>query len=98
MQQIRKIEEEELHHRGWSARVKALVAPPRRIRELRAWLIGRILGGLCHVMGWQAPMYGAGRLESRNVREYEAAARYAAACGRLASDDGGSGVGPRNIL
>jgi rubrerythrin len=27
-------------------------------------------------------MYGAGRLESRNVREYETAARYARDCGR----------------
>jgi hypothetical protein len=27
-------------------------------------------------------MYGAGRLESRNVREYESAARLARACGR----------------
>ena len=74
-QQIRKVEEEELHHRGLVGEMlKALEAPPRRIRELRAWVTGRILGGLCHVMGWLAPMYGAGRLESRNVREYEAAA------------------------
>jgi hypothetical protein len=27
-------------------------------------------------------MYGAGRLESRNIREYETAARHARACGR----------------
>ncbi len=27
-------------------------------------------------------MYGAGRLESRNIREYETAARLARACGR----------------
>jgi hypothetical protein len=33
-------------------------------------------------MGWLAPMYGAGRLESRNIREYENAARYARDCGR----------------
>ena len=37
---------------------------------------------LCHVSGWLAPMYGAGKLESRNVREYETAARHALACGR----------------
>ncbi|MCZ6598440.1 MAG: hypothetical protein O7B99_12430, partial [Planctomycetota bacterium] len=30
---------------------------------------------------WLAPMYGAGKLESRNIREYEAAARYAHGCG-----------------
>ena len=45
-------------------------------------LIGRTLGFLCHVTGWLAPMYGAGRLESRNIREYETAARYARECGR----------------
>jgi hypothetical protein len=33
-------------------------------------------------MGWLPPMYGAGRLESRNVGEYETAARYARDCGR----------------
>ena len=28
-------------------------------------------------MGWLAPMYGAGRLERRNIKEYEDAARFA---------------------
>ena len=45
-------------------------------------IIGRTAGFLCHVTGWLAPMYGAGKLESRNVREYEVAARYARDCGR----------------
>jgi len=54
-----------------------LGARPIRSRELRAALIGRVLGLFCHVSGWLAPMYGAGRLESRNIREYEAAARFA---------------------
>src|SRR5215475_3367071 len=77
---IRKIESDELHHRKLVGKMlQALDAPPRRITEFRAWLIGRTLGALCHVTGWLAPMYGAGRLESRNIREYEAAARYAAA-------------------
>ncbi|HEX9422281.1 MAG TPA: hypothetical protein VF899_03510 [Pyrinomonadaceae bacterium] len=48
----------------------------------RACIIGRVLGVLCHVMGWLAPMYGAGRLESRNIGEYETAARHARDCGR----------------
>jgi hypothetical protein len=50
---------------------------PSRARELRATLVGRVLGALCHFTGWFAPMYGAGRLESHNIREYETAARYA---------------------
>ena len=55
---------------------------PSRLRELRAASIGRVLGVLCHIAGWLAPMYGAGKLESRNIREYEAAARYALVCDR----------------
>ena len=41
-----------------------------------------MLSFLCHVSGWLAPMYGAGRLESGNVREYETAASFARECGR----------------
>ena len=59
----------------------ALGAGPSPAREARALVIGRTLGFLCHLAGWSAPMYGAGRLESRNIREYEAAARYAEASG-----------------
>ena len=54
--------------------LKGLGAQPGSIRELRALLVGRILGLLCHAAGWFAPMYGAGRLERRNVGEYEEAA------------------------
>jgi hypothetical protein len=81
--QIQKIEEEELHHRRQLREMlRAMGCAPRRWREARAWLIGRVLGALCHVTGWLLPMYGAGKLESRNVREYEAAARHAFGCGR----------------
>ena len=80
---IREIEDEEWHHRRLVGKMLAVCgARPSRPRELVFWLIGRVLGVLCHVTGWLAPMYGAGRLESRNVREYETAARRAAACGR----------------
>ena len=75
---IEQIENEEWHHRELvGGMLHALHAKPDRARELRALLIGRVLGLLCHVTGWLAPMYGAGRLESRNIREYETAARYA---------------------
>ncbi|HKC63512.1 MAG TPA: hypothetical protein VKB86_07735, partial [Pyrinomonadaceae bacterium] len=40
------------------------------------------LGALCHITGWLAPMYGAGKLERRNIKEYESAARFAAGAGR----------------
>jgi rubrerythrin len=79
---IRQIENEEWHHRELVGEMlEKLGARPSRRREIRSLLIGRALGFLCHLMGWLAPMYGAGRLESRNIREYETAARYARNCG-----------------
>jgi demethoxyubiquinone hydroxylase (CLK1/Coq7/Cat5 family) len=80
---IKQIEDEEWHHRALLGEMLAsLGARPSKQREIRSLMIGRALGVLCHVMGWLVPMYGAGRLESRNVREYETAARYARDCGR----------------
>src|ERR1700756_1873213 len=51
------------------------------LREVIFWCIGRAIGAFCHVGGWFAPMYGAGRLERGNIVEYEEAALFAAACG-----------------
>ncbi len=80
---IKQIEDEEWHHRELVGKMlESLGSQPSKQREVRSLLIGRVLGFLCHLMGWLAPMYGAGRLESRNIREYETAARYALACGR----------------
>ena len=80
---IEEIERDEWHHRELVGRMLAeLGAGPDRSRERRSAVIGRVLGFLCHVSGWLAPMWGAGRLESRNVREYEEAARLARAAGR----------------
>ncbi|HUS10247.1 MAG TPA: hypothetical protein VMZ30_07255 [Pyrinomonadaceae bacterium] len=79
---IRQIENEEWHHRELvGGMLGRLGSGPNRQREFRSLLVGRALGFLCHVMGWLAPMYGAGRLESRNIREYETAARHARDCG-----------------
>lgn len=81
---IQKIENDEWRHRELVGEMLAsLGSAPSPKREKRADRIGRVLGFLCHVMGWLAPMYGAGRLESRNIREYETAARYARDCGRI---------------
>lgn len=80
---IAEIEAEELHHRKLVGEMLAsLGAGPGKGREIRAWMIGRSLGLFCHLSGWLAPMYGAGRLESSNIREYETAAKYALECGR----------------
>jgi len=79
---IAVIEKEEWHHRLLVGEMLLeLGASPSRIREFRATIIGRTLGFLCHLSGWLLPMYGAGRLESRNIREYETAARFATASG-----------------
>ena len=79
---IRQIENEEWHHRQLVGEMlDKLQTRPSRVRELRAAIVGRVLGFLCHLTGWLAPMYGAGRLESRNIREYEIAARHASAAG-----------------
>jgi len=80
---IRSIEEEEWHHRKLVGEMlRDLGEQPSSFREFKAVIIGRTAGFLCHVTGWLAPMYGAGKLESRNVREYEVAARHARDCGR----------------
>ncbi|HEV7475924.1 MAG TPA: demethoxyubiquinone hydroxylase family protein [Pyrinomonadaceae bacterium] len=80
---IKQIEDEEWHHRRLVGEMlDSLGSQPSKQRELRSLVIGRVLGFFCHLMGWLAPMYGAGRLESRNIREYETAARYARDCGR----------------
>ena len=79
---IQLIEEEEWHHRKQvGVLLTRLGEHPDAWKELKARLIGRTIGFLCHVTGWLAPMYGAGALESRNIKEYEAAARYARDCG-----------------
>ncbi len=81
---IQDIENDEWRHRKLLGELlTSLEAGPNPRRETRAAIIGRTLSLLCHVTGWLLPMYGAGRLESRNIREYETAARHARDCGRL---------------
>jgi rubrerythrin len=78
---ILAIENDEWRHRSVVGEMLAkLDNAPVRYREVRATMIGRTLGFLCYLTGWLAPMYGAGRLESRNIVEYETAARYARDC------------------
>jgi demethoxyubiquinone hydroxylase (CLK1/Coq7/Cat5 family) len=80
---IHQIEVEEWHHRDLvGGLLRDLGAKPRRMREAVFYTIGRVLGVMCHVSGWFAPMYGAGRLERHNIVEYEDAAQFAQACGR----------------
>ena len=80
---IKIIEEEEWHHRKLVGEMlTSLQAGPNKVREIRATVLGRVLGFMCHLSGWFTPMYGAGKLERGNIVEYEIAARYAFGCGR----------------
>lgn len=75
---VQRIEHEELMHREKVGSILSeLESGPLRFREIKMGLIGRTIGMLCHLTGWFMPMYFAGRLESRNVCEYESAARHA---------------------
>src|SRR5262249_26469387 len=79
---IARIEAEEWDHRCRVGRMlAALGSGPSRLREARLWLTGRILGLACFVSGWFIPMYGAGRIERRNIQEYLDAAELAADAG-----------------
>ena len=77
-QEILKILDEELHHRQ---RIREMLdelnAGPRTAREWMMFSIGATIAFLCWFGGWFVPMYGAGKLESTNIEEYEVAARLA---------------------
>jgi len=85
IEKIRQIENEEWVHREHVGLMLAhLGARPRASLEVKLRIIGRTIGAACHLIGWFLPMYFAGRLESGNVEEYEAAAFHA---GKLGLDD-----------
>lgn len=82
-ERIKSIEAEEWHHRKLVGEIlENLGAKPNSFKEFKAAVIGNCLGVACHFSGWFAPMYGAGKLESRNIGEYELAAKYASECGQ----------------
>ncbi|MBV8547400.1 MAG: ferritin-like domain-containing protein [Acidobacteria bacterium] len=82
-ERIKQIEAEEWHHRELvGGLLRQLGGKPSRLREAIFWCIGRAIGAFCHVGGWFAPMYGAGRLERGNIVEYEEAAIFARDCGQ----------------
>jgi hypothetical protein len=79
---IREIEADEWHHRELvGGLLRKLGGKPSPLREAIFWCIGRGIGAFCHVGGWFAPMYGAGKLERGNIVEYEEAAVFASDCG-----------------
>lgn len=79
---LKLIEQEELQHRDCVGEMLAEMGEgPDPDRETKMGRIGNLIAFICHVTGWLIPMYGAGKLESGNIREYEEAARHAAGCG-----------------
>ena len=75
---VQKIEEEEWNHRDHVGEMlKKLGQRPSKLKEIKMWVIGRTIGLLCHFGSWFLPMYFAGRLEHRNVKEYDNAAYHA---------------------
>ena len=79
---IHRIEVEEVIHRERVGEIlSSLGEGPSISQEHTMGWVGKTLGYLCSLSGWFAPMYGAGLLESRNIREYEEAAEYALAAG-----------------
>lgn len=81
-ERIRVIEAEEWHHRELViGLLTELGAKPSRKRDAVFFCIGHTIAFLCRIGGWFIPMYGAGRLESSNIKEYEDAAKYAQAAG-----------------
>ena len=50
---IKQIEDEEWHHRKLVGEMlQSLGAGPNKVREIRATVVGRMLGLMCHVSGW----------------------------------------------
>ena len=79
---ILKIRSEEIdHRRRVGLMLETLEEHPDPVVERSMERIGRAIAAFCRIGGWFLPMYGAGRLERRNIVEYEHAARAAALCG-----------------
>ena len=77
-EELGKIIRDEVRHRHCLlGQLAELGAAPDPGRERKIERVGRTISTFCLVGGWFFPMYGAGRLESQNIREYEAAARLA---------------------
>lgn len=75
---IEIIEDEERHHRDLVlGLLRELGTGPSRKREVVFYCIGKTIAFLCHIGGWFIPMYGAGKLERSNIKEYEDAAVHA---------------------
>lgn len=84
---IRQIEMDEWNHRKEVLEIMDCYSiPVSKFYELRFYIIGKIISGSCHVIGWFMPFYFAGRLESGNVCEYFRMKQYFNSLGITAHD------------
>ncbi len=84
---IYQIELDEWNHRHEVLEImKQYNITPSKWYEFRFYVIGKIIGGSCYVIGWFMPFYFAGRLESGNVCEYFRMIHYFHAIGITAHD------------
>lgn len=68
---IQQIEDDEWDHRREVLQImQRWQVPVRRWYEIKYWLIGKVIGLSCHVIGRFMPYFFAGKLESGNVCEY----------------------------
>jgi demethoxyubiquinone hydroxylase (CLK1/Coq7/Cat5 family) len=68
---IKRIEDDEwAHRRHVLAIMREHDVPVSRWLEARYFVIGKLIGASCHVIGWFMPYFFAGKLESGNVCEY----------------------------
>jgi len=68
---IRQIEIDEWNHRTEVLKImQKYDIPVSKFNELKFHIIGKVISGSCHVIGWFMPFYFAGSLESGNVCEY----------------------------
>ena len=68
---IKQIEEDEWNHRKEVLEImNHYNIPVSKWYEIRFAIIGKVISGSCHVIGWFMPFFFAGKLESGNVCEY----------------------------
>jgi hypothetical protein len=80
--ELGKIIRDEVRHRHCLLdQLAELGSRPVAFRERKMERVGQAISTFCQVGGWFFPMYGAGRLEAQNIREYEVAARLALGAG-----------------